>query len=67
LTEKKMNEKEARNIAEKIQIELVARGIGVQLIDWMSANGIAKVVMTIEMEDTSIPPGRLIINKQEEE
>lgn len=62
-----MNEKEARNIAEKIQIELVARGIGVQLIDWMSANGIAKVVMTIEMEDTSIPPGRLIINKQEEE
>jgi hypothetical protein len=67
LTEKKMNEKEARNIAEKIQIELVARGIGVQLIDWMSANGIAKVVMTIEMEDTSIPPGRLIINKREEE
>ncbi|SAM71740.1 hypothetical protein CHUV0807_2372 [Cardiobacterium hominis] len=62
-----MNEKEARNIAEKIQIELVARGIGVQLIDWMSANGIAKVVMTIEMEDTSIPPGRLIINKREEE
>ena len=62
-----MNEKEARNIAEKIQIELVARGIGVQLIDWMRANGIAKVVMTIEMEDTSIPPGRLIINKREEE
>ena len=46
---------------------MVARGIGVQLIDWMSANGIAKVVMTIEMEDTSIPPGRLIINKREEE
>ena len=62
-----MNEQEARNIAEKRQIELVARGIGVQLIDWMSANGIAKVVMTIEMEDTSIPPGRLIINKREEE
>ena len=62
-----MDREEARNIAEKIQIELVARGIGVQLIDWMSANGIAKVVMTIEMEDTSIPPGRLIINKQEEE
>lgn len=62
-----MDREEARNIAEKIQIELVARGIGVQLIDWMSANGIAKVVMTIEMEDTSIPPGRLIINKREEE
>ena len=44
-----MDREEARNIAEKIQIELVARGIAAQLIDWMSANGIAKVVMAIEM------------------
>ena len=61
-----MNEKEARNIAEKIQIELVARGIGVQLIDWMSANGIAKVVMTIEMDDTRIMPGSITIVKRKE-
>ena len=61
-----MDREEARNIEEKIQIELVARGIAAQLIDWMSANGIAKVVMAIEMEDASIPPGCFTINKPEE-
>lgn len=61
-----MNEKEARNIAEKAQKEWVSRGIGVQLMDWMSANGVAKVVMTIEMDDTRIMPGRITIVKQKE-